>query len=113
MEPLFCCIHFTLLDDRVKVSRHEDIHLRVEGGKEAPEHREHVDGVGKEVMGKLVNWAEVKAIVGTGQVAEVDHQRVIWADVVVQPDAPAAVVEEEDCLKVFSDPFKVASLLMD
>ena len=55
-----------------------------------------MDGVGKEVMGKLVNWAEVKAIVGTGQLAEVDHQWVIWADVVVQPDAPAAVVEEGD-----------------
>ena len=55
-----------------------------------------MDRVGEEVMGKLVNWAEVKAIVGTGQVAEVDHQWVIWADVVVQPDAPAAVVEEGD-----------------
>ena len=31
----------------------------------------------------------------------------------VQPDAPAAVVEEGDCLKVFSDPFEVASFLMD
>ena len=64
-------------------------------------------------MGKLLNWAEVKAVVGTGQLAEVDHQWVIWADVVVQSDAPAAVVKSWDCLKVFSDPFKVASLLMD
>ena len=31
----------------------------------------------------------------------------------VQPDAPAAVVEEGDCLKVFSDPLEVASFLMD
>ena len=67
--------------------------MRVEGGKEPPEHREKVDGVEKEVMGNLVNWAEVKAIVGTGELAEVDHQWVIWADVMVQPDAPAAVVE--------------------
>ena len=52
-----------------------------------------MDCVGKEVMGKLLNWAEVKAVVGTGQLAEVDHQWVVWADVVVQPDAPAAVVE--------------------
>ena len=96
MKPLFCRIHFTSLDNRVKVSRHEDVHLGVKGREEPPEHREHVDGVGEEVMGKLVNWAEVKAIVGTGQVAEVDHQWVIWADVVVQPDAPAAVVEEGD-----------------
>ena len=44
-------------------------------------------------MGKLVNWAEVKAIVGTGQLAEVDHQWVVWADVMVQPDAPTAVVK--------------------
>ena len=94
MKPLFCCIHFTLLDNRVKVSRHEDVHLRVEGGEEPPEHWKHVHRIGKEVMGgKLVNWAEVKAIVGTGELAEVDHQWVIWADVVVQPDAPAAVVE--------------------
>ena len=56
--------------------------------------------------------AEVKAIVGTGEVAEVDHQWVFRADVVVQADTPAAVVEEGDCLKVFSDPFKVTSFLM-
>ena len=93
MKPLFCCIHFTLLDNRVKVSRHEDVHLRVEGGKEPPEHREQVDCVGKEVIGKLFNGAEVKAIVGTGQLAEVDHQWVVWADVMVEPDAPAAVVK--------------------
>ena len=31
----------------------------------------------------------------------------------VQPDAPAVIVERRDCIKVFSDPFKVASLLMD
>ena len=55
----------------------------------------------------------VKAIVGTGKVAEVDHQWVIWADVVVQPDAPAAVVERRDSLKVPSNPFKVATLLMN
>ena len=61
----------------VKVTRYEDVNLGIKGGEEAPDHGEHVDGVGKEVMGKLVNWAEVKAIVGTGQVAEVDHQRVI------------------------------------
>ena len=36
----------------------------------------------------------------------------IRADVVVQPDTPAAVVEGGDCLKVFSDPFKVTSFLM-
>ena len=93
MKPLFCRIHFTSLDNRVKVSRHEDVHLGVKGREEPPEHREHVDGVVKEVMGKLVNWAEVETIVRTGQVAEVDHQWVIWADVMVQPDAPAAVVE--------------------
>ena len=37
--------------------------------------------------------AEVKAIVGTGEVAEVDHQWVIFTDVMVQPDTPAAVIE--------------------
>ena len=52
--------------------------------------------------------AEVKAIVGTGEVAEVDHQWVFRADVVVQADTPAAVVEEGDCLKVCFYPFKVA-----
>ena len=52
-----------------------------------------MDGVGKEVMGKLVDWAEVKAIVGTGELAEVDHQWVVWADVMIEPDAPAAVVK--------------------
>ena len=57
--------------------------------------------------------AEVKAIVGTGEVAEVDHQWVFRADVVVQADTPAAVVEEGDGVKVCSYPFKVASLLMD
>ena len=36
----------------------------------------------------------------------------IRADVVVQSDTPAAVVEGGDCLKVFSDPFKVTSFLM-
>ena len=55
----------------------------------------------------------VKAFAGTGKVAEVNHQWVIWADVVVQSDAPAVIVERRDCIKVFSDPFKVASLLMD
>ena len=113
LNPFFCCIHFTLLNNRVKVSGHEDVHLRVEGGEESPEHREKVDGIDKEVMRNLVNWAEVKAIVGTGEVAEVDHQWVFRADVVVQADTPAAVVEGGDCIKVFSDPFKVASLLMD
>ena len=36
----------------------------------------------------------------------------IWTDVVVHSDTPAAVVEGGDCLNVFSDPFKVTSLLM-
>ena len=31
----------------------------------------------------------------------------------IEPGIPAAVVEGGDCLKVFPDPFKVASLLMD
>ena len=57
--------------------------------------------------------AEVKAIVGTGEVTEVDHQWVFRADVVVQADTPAAGVEEGDGIKVCSYPFKVASLLMD
>ena len=59
--------------------------------------------------------AEVEAIIGAGQVAEVDHQWVLRGDVVVQPDAPAAavVVEGRDCIKVCLDPFKVASLLLD
>ena len=52
-----------------------------------------MDCIGKERMGKLVNWAEVEAIVGTSQVAEVGHQGVIRADVVVYTDAPAVVVE--------------------
>ena len=72
-----------------------------------------MDRVGKQRMRQLVDWAVVKAIVGTGEVAEVDHQWVFRADVVVQSDAPAAVVERRDCIQVFSDPFKVASLLVD
>ena len=44
-------------------------------------------------MGNLVNWAEVKAIVGTGELAEIDHQWVFLTDVVVQANTPAAVVE--------------------
>ena len=61
----------------------------------------------------MVDRAEVKAIVGTGEVAEVDHQWVFRADVVVEADTPAAVVEEGDRVKVCSYPFKVASLLMN
>jgi hypothetical protein len=61
----------------------------------------------------LVDRAEVKAIVGTGEFAEVDHQWVFHADVVVQADTPAAVVEGGDSIKVCFYPFKVASLLMD
>ena len=59
--------------------------------------------------------AEVEAIVGAGQVAEVDHQWALRADVVVQPDAPAAavVVEGRNCVNVRLDPFKVAPLLVD
>ena len=43
------------------------------------------------------------------------HQWILWADVVVQPDAPpaAVVVEGRDCIQVCLDPFKVASLLVD
>ena len=93
MQPLLCGIHFTLLDNRVEVARRENVHLSIEAGEEPPDHRKHMGRVGKEVMGKLVDWAEVKAIVGTGELAEVDHQWVVWADVMIESDAPAAVVK--------------------
>ena len=111
-KPLLHSFDFTQLDDGVKVTRHEGIHLGVKGGEEPPDHGEHVDGIDKEVMGQLINWTQVETIGGTRQVAEVDHQWVIRADVVVQSDTPAAVVEGGDCLKVFYDPFKVTSFLM-
>ena len=56
--------------------------------------------------------AEVEQRVGAGQVAEIHHQEVVGADVVVQPDRPAVVVDGGDCIKVLLDPLKIASLLV-
>ena len=56
--------------------------------------------------------AEVEQRVGAGQVAQVHHQEVAGADVVVQPDRPAVVVDGGDCLKILLDPLKIASLLV-
>ena len=59
-----------------------------------------------------MNRAEVKQLVGAGQVAQVHHQEVVGADVVVQPDRPAFVVEGGDCIKILLDPLKIASFLV-
>ena len=72
-----------------------------------------MDRIGKEGMGKLVDWAEVEVVEGAGEVAQVGHQGVVRAEVVVNSDAPAVVIERRHCVNVFPDPFKVASLLMD
>ena len=56
--------------------------------------------------------AEVEQCVGAGQVAQVHHQEVAGADVVVQPDRPAVVVEGGDCIKILLDPLKIASHLV-
>ena len=72
-----------------------------------------MDCIGKEGVGKLVDRAEVEMVEGASEVAQVGHQGVIRAEVVVKSDAPAVVVERRNCIKVFPDPFKVASLLMD
>ena len=111
-KPLLHCFHFAQLHNRVEVAGHEDVHLRVEGGEEPPDHGEHVDGIGKEGMRHLVDRAEVEAVVGTGKAAKVVHQWVFRSDVVVKSNAPVSVVEGGDCIKVCSDPFKVASTLM-
>ena len=50
---------------------------------------------------------------GAGEVAQVGHQWVVRAEVVIKSYAPAVVIERRNCNKVFPDPFKVASLLMD
>ena len=59
-----------------------------------------------------MNRAEVEQRVGAGQVAEIHHQEVVGADVVVQPDRPAFVVEGGDCIKILLDPLKIASFLV-
>ena len=51
LKPLLHCFHFSWRDNRVKVTRYEDVHLRVKGREEAPDHGEHVDRVVKEGMG--------------------------------------------------------------
>ena len=56
--------------------------------------------------------AEVEQRVGAGQVAEIHQQEVVGADVVVQPDRPAVVVDGGDCIKVLLDPLKIASFLV-
>ena len=61
--------------------------------------------------------AEVEQRVGAGQVAEIHHQEVVGAevvgaDVVVQPDRPAVVVDGGDCIKILLDPLKIASHLV-
>ena len=56
--------------------------------------------------------AEVKQRVGAGQVAEIHHQEVAGADVVVQSDRPAVVVDGGDCIKFLLDPLKIASFLV-
>ena len=61
----------------------------------------------------MVDWTEVKPTVGTCEVAKVGHQWVFGADVVIEADAPAAVVEGGDGSKVCSYPFKVIPLPMD
>ena len=73
-KPLLHGFHFAQLDNRVKVAGHEDVHLRVEGGEEPPDHGEHVSGVGKEGMRQLVDRTEVEAVIGTGKAAEFVHQ---------------------------------------
>ena len=44
-------------------------------------------------MGKLVDRAEVEMVEGAGEVAQVGHQGVVRAEVVVKSDAPAVIVE--------------------
>ena len=56
--------------------------------------------------------AEVEQCVGAGEVAEVYHQEVVGADVVVQSDRPAVVVDGGDCIKILLDPLKIASFLV-
>ena len=59
-----------------------------------------------------MNRAEVKQRVGAGQVAEIHHQEVVGADVVVQPDRPAVVVDGGYSIKILLDPLKIAPLLV-
>ena len=97
LQPLLSGIHFPFPDDRVEVAGNEDVHLGVECGEEPPDPGEHLDrDICKEGKWQLVNWAEVKAIVVTGELAKVDPQWVLPADVMVEPDTPAAVVEGGD-----------------
>ena len=56
--------------------------------------------------------AEVEQRVGAGQVAQVHHQEVAWADVVVQPDRPAVVVDRGYSINILLDPLKIASHLV-
>ena len=56
--------------------------------------------------------AEVEQRVGAGQVAQIHHQEVVGADVVVQSDRPAVVVDGGDCIKILLDTFKIASFLV-
>ena len=113
LKPLFGGIHLARFDNGIQVARHEDVHLGVKGGEEPPEHGEHLDRICKEGMGKLVDRAEVEVVEEAGEVAQVGHQWVVRPEVVVKSNAPAVVVERRNCLKVFPDPLKVASLLVD
>ena len=90
----------------------EDVHLRVKGGHKPPDHGEHVGGIGEQWVRYVVDRAEVEQRVGAGQVAQVHHQEVAGADVVVQPDRPAVVVDGGDCIKILLDPLKIAPLLV-
>ena len=56
--------------------------------------------------------AEVEQRVGAGQVAQVHHQEVAGADVVVQPDRPAVVVDRGYSIEILLDPLKIASHLV-
>ena len=93
LKPLLHGFYFAQIDNRVKVTRHEDVHLRVKGGEEAPDHGEDVGGIGKEGMGYVLHRAEVETVGGAGKSAKVDHQWIAQADVMVKSNAPVVVVE--------------------
>ena len=92
-QPLVHSLQLSRCECRVEIPRHEHVHLWVEGREEPPQHWERVGGVAEEGVRKLVDATKVKSVVFASNLAELRQPGVFWAEVVIQADAPVALVQ--------------------
>ena len=81
---------FPTVDPRVEVSGDEHVNVRVQGREETPVHGEDLADV---PGGRVVpHVADVEAGVAAREVTQQPQLRVIWLEVIINPDDPPGIV---------------------